>query len=73
MITQRKDGYGFRQGVAFAREMIESCRGDLTLAPILQNLRRAMGNKPPAQAEGIKSIIDVLENARDIQALRGKV
>lgn len=45
----------------------------LTLAPILQNLRRAMGNKPPAQAEGIKSIIDVLENARDIQALRGKV
>ena len=73
MITQRKDGYLFRQGVAFAREMIESCRGDLTLAPILQNLRRAMGNKPPAQAEGIKSIIDILENARDIQALRGKV
>lgn len=64
MTTHRQDGYLFRQGVQFAREMIESCRGDLTLGPILQNLRRAMGNKPPAQAEGIKSIIELLENAR---------
>lgn len=64
MTTHRQDGYLFRQGVQFAREMIESCRGDLSLGPILQNLRRAMGNKPPAQAEGIKSIIELLENAR---------
>lgn len=64
MTTHRQDGYLFRQGVQFAREMIESCRGDLTLVPILQNLRRAMGNKPPAQAEGIKSIIELLESAR---------
>lgn len=72
MTTQRQDGYLFRQGVAFAREMIESCRGDLSLGPILTNLRRAMGNKPPAQAEGIESVINILENAQG-QAQRGKV
>lgn len=65
------DFYGYRQGVAFAREMLESVNENISLAPMIDNMRRALDNKPPAQREGIQSVIRLLENA-DIQALRVK-
>lgn len=67
-----KDLYGYRQGIAFAREMVLSVTGNLSVEPVLENLRRALGNKPPAMAEGIRYVIDLLEEARDIRAMKGK-
>lgn len=69
MTTQAKDFYGYRQGVAFAREMLESINENISLAPVIDNMRRALDNKPPAQREGIQSVIRLLEKA-DIQELR---
>lgn len=66
------DLYNFKKGVEFAREFITSAAGNLTAKPILDSLKRCMGNKPPAQQEGIKSVIYLLENAADIQAVRAK-
>jgi hypothetical protein len=43
------DFYGFRQGVAFAREMLESVNENISLVPVIDNMRRALDNKPPAQ------------------------
>ena len=68
----RTDLYGFRQGVDFARQMILDAPRNLSPKPIIENLMRSLGNKPPAQQEGIKSVIYLLENADDIQAVRDK-
>lgn len=67
-----KDLYSYRQGIAFAREMVLSVTGNLSVEPVLDNLRRALENKPPAMADGIRYVIDLLEEARDIRALKGK-
>jgi hypothetical protein len=66
------DLYNFKKGVEFAREFITSAPGNLTATPIIASLKRCMGNKPPAQQEGIKSVIYLLETAEDIQAARAK-
>jgi len=68
-----KDFYGYRMGVAFAREMLESVRENISVAPVIENLQKAMGNKPPAMAAGIKSVIDLLEDYRDVRAMGEKV
>lgn len=67
-----KDLYQYRAGIAFAREMVMSVTGNLSVEPVLENLRRALGNKPPAMAEGIRYVIDLIERARDIRAMKEK-
>lgn len=64
-MTKKHDLYGYRQGIAFAREMVMSVTGNLSVEPVLEDLRRALGNKPPAMAEGIRYVIDLIEKARD--------
>lgn len=64
-MTKKQDLYGYRAGIAFAREMVMSVTGNLSVEPVLENLRRALGNKPPAMAEGIRYVIDLIEKARD--------
>jgi hypothetical protein len=72
-MTPRTDAYGHRQGVEFARDLLSTMTGNITLAPAIESLRRSLQNKPPAIAGGIESVIKALEDARDGQALRGKV
>ena len=72
-MTPRTDSYGKRQGIMFAREFLANMTGNITLAPAIESLRRSLGNKPPAQAEGIEEVIKALEDARDVQPMRGKV
>lgn len=71
-MTHRTDTYSKRQGIMFAREFLASMTGNITLAPAIESLKRCMGNKPPAVAEGIEEVIKQLEDARDIQAVRAK-
>jgi hypothetical protein len=49
----------------FAREFLANMTGNITLAPAIESLKRCMGNKPPAVAEGIEEVIKALEEARD--------
>ncbi len=72
-MTPRIDAYNRRQGIMFAREFLANMTGNITLAPAIESLKRCMGNKPPAVAEGIEEVIKALEDARDVQAMRGKV
>lgn len=72
-MTPRTDSYGKRQGIMFARELLANMTGNITLAPAIESLRRSLQNKPPAIAGGIESVIKALEDARDGQALRGKI
>ncbi|MNR39426.1 hypothetical protein D3C85_1576340 [compost metagenome] len=65
-MTNRADAYNRRQGIMFAREFLANMAiGNITLAPAIESLRRSLGNKPPAVAEGIEEVINALENARD--------
>lgn len=72
-MTPRTDSYGKRQGIMFAREFLANMAiGHITLVPAIESLRRSLGNKPPAVAEGIEEVIKALEDARDVQAMRNK-
>lgn len=66
-MTPRQDSYGKRQGIMFAREFLANMTGNITLAPAIESLKRCMGNKPPAVAEGIEEVIRALEEARDMK------
>lgn len=68
----RTDTYSKRQGIMFAREFLANMTGNITLAPAIESLKRCMGNKPPAVAEGIEEVIKALEEARDMKAMRGR-
>lgn len=69
-MTKKPGLYMHRQGIAFAREMVMSVTGNLSIEPVLLNLRRALGNKPPAMAEGIRYVIDLIEKVRDVRRER---
>lgn len=55
------DQYLQNQGVQFARDMILDAPGNLSPAPIIENLRRSMGNKPEEMQKGIRKVIALLE------------
>lgn len=66
-MTRLKDRYGFLQGKAFAVELLQSAKATLELPggiqAIIDNLERALINKPPAHAEGIQAVISELKGA----------
>ena len=47
------------------KQYLANMTGNITLAPAIESLKRCMGNKPPAVAEGIEEVIKALEDARD--------
>lgn len=60
----KQDLYIYRQGQAFAREMVENAPGNLSVQPIIDNLLRSLGNKPERFADGVRSIIEVLRGVQ---------
>lgn len=59
----RLDQYNIRQGKMFAIELIAMAPANLSVQPIIDNLVKSMVNKPPAQQEGIRLVIQLLEAA----------
>ena len=59
------DHYLHNQGVQFARDMILDARGNLSAVPIIENLKRSLGNKPEAMQIGIQKVIRLLEAAME--------
>jgi hypothetical protein len=58
------DQYLFNQGLQFARDMILDAPGNLSPAPIIENLKRSMGNKPAEMQKGIRKAIAILEGGK---------
>lgn len=59
------DHYLHNQGVQFAREMILDAKGNFSAVPIIDNLKRSLGNKPEAMQRGIQKVIRLLEAAME--------
>lgn len=57
------DQYLYSQGLQFAREMILDARGNFSAVPIIDNLKRSLGNKPGEMQRGIQKVIGMLEDA----------
>ena len=57
------DHYLHNQGVQFAREMILDAKGNFSAVPIIDNLKRSLGNKPEAMQRGMLKVIAMLEDA----------
>ena len=62
------DHYLHNQGVQFAREMILDAKGNFSAVPIIDNLKRSLGNKPEAMQIGIQKVIRLLEEAMMVRA-----
>jgi hypothetical protein len=60
----KADLYIYRQGQAFAREMVATAPGNLSVQPIIDNLERSLANKPQRFADGVRSIIEILRGAQ---------
>lgn len=68
------DRYGYLQGKQFAVELLQSCRETMKLPggiqEIIENLERALDNKPPAHAAGIKFVIEQLRSSISLQKVK---
>lgn len=62
------DNYNIRLGMAYARELIESSPANISAEPIIENLKRSLGNKPEAMQKGIESVIQLLEDTARMKA-----
>jgi len=63
----KPDLYNYRLGQSFAREMFETAPSNLSIEPIIENLKRSLGNKPPAQQAGIRSVIRLVQGVKIVQ------
>lgn len=63
----KPDLYNYRLGQSFAREMFETAPSNLSIEPIIANLQRSLGNKPPAQQAGIRSVIRLVQGVTIVE------
>ncbi len=62
------DHYLYNQGLQFARDMILDARGNLSAVPIIDNLKRSLGNKPESMQRGMLKVIAMLEDNMRMKA-----